>query len=93
MGIEGYILYRRDREDRKGGGVAIYCKSHLHSAVFQPNTIFAREMEVGLIKIILFGGEIWERFFRGRIFRGELSVSSYKHVHPNDPTSNVTAII
>jgi hypothetical protein len=31
MGIEGYSLYCRDREDRRGGGVAIYCKSHLHS--------------------------------------------------------------
>ncbi|XP_037929648.1 uncharacterized protein LOC119664180, partial [Teleopsis dalmanni] len=29
--IKGYVLYRHDRKNRKGGGVAIYCKSYLSS--------------------------------------------------------------
>jgi len=35
--VDGYSLYRRDRSKRRGGGVAIYVSSHLHSSVWLPD--------------------------------------------------------
>jgi len=33
VGVDGYILFRRDRVKRKGGGVAVYVRESLHDAV------------------------------------------------------------
>ena len=34
--IDGYVCYRRDRAKRRGGGVAVYIKSNVHSEIFSP---------------------------------------------------------
>ena len=34
MNIDGYTLHRRDRVGRRGGGVAIYVKSYIHSTIW-----------------------------------------------------------
>ena len=31
--VPGYVLYRRDRQRRRGGGVAVYVRASLHSVV------------------------------------------------------------
>jgi hypothetical protein len=44
--IPGYILFRRDRAGRKGGGVAIYCRPALNPTIFIPITPYAAELEL-----------------------------------------------
>lgn len=45
MGIENYILYRRDRVGRRGGGVAIYARATLGAEVWVPQVDF-KDLEI-----------------------------------------------
>jgi len=39
IGIDGYTVFRRDRTGRRGGGVALYVESTIHSTIWSPSWI------------------------------------------------------
>src|ERR1043165_801023 len=46
-------LYRCDRDARRGGGVAVYCRSCLQSSVFLPKAAYSSEMEIMWLKVVV----------------------------------------
>ena len=52
MAVAGYALFRRDRYgDRRGGGVAIYCRNQMLPSIFQLMTAYTQEMEVLWVRV------------------------------------------
>ena len=51
MGIAGYTLYRRDREGRRGGGVAAYVSNQLQSSEWSCTTAYDRRIETMWIHV------------------------------------------
>jgi len=40
ISIPGYVLYRRDRKKRRGGGVAVYVRSSIPSAIWNDDRTY-----------------------------------------------------
>ena len=38
VGLKNYTIYRNDRDNRKGGGVAIYCKNNLNAKILKKSS-------------------------------------------------------
>ena len=60
--VPGYRLYRKDRQGRRGGGIAIYCRNDIQASTFIPSTPDRPEFEVLWLRVnynkkqYIFGG-------------------------------------
>lgn len=51
MAIEGYTVSRRDRQGRRGGGLAIYCRKQMNAQIYTPQEKYPAEIEVLWIRL------------------------------------------